>query len=76
MSEEKNLPRKITCDDPNKFFHDCKDCDHYEKCDYFQKVKRRVKKKPSKIQKDAILLDTDTGKTHKWNGKKWIQVYP
>ena len=30
----------LACKDPGKWFHDCKDCEHYEKCDYFQKVKQ------------------------------------
>ena len=30
----------LTCKDPGKWFHDCVDCNHYEKCDYFQKPKQ------------------------------------
>lgn len=63
----------LTCKDPGKFFHDCKDCEFYNGCDYFQKVERRVKKRmPFKIQKKSAFLDIDTGKMYKWDGKKWI----
>jgi len=30
----------LTCKDPGKFFHDCKDCEHYGGCDYPDKKKR------------------------------------
>ncbi len=47
----------LTCKDPGKWFHDCVDCDHYEKCDYFQK-----KESPSSIdrlgEKGKQLIDS------------------
>lgn len=30
----------LTCKDPGKFFHDCKDCEHYDDCDYFDKKEK------------------------------------
>ncbi len=30
----------LTCKDSGKFFHDCKDCEHYDDCDYFNKKEK------------------------------------
>ena len=35
----------LTCKDSGKFFHDCKGCNHYNKCNYLDKKKRRYKKR-------------------------------
>ena len=56
----------LACDDPGKFFLDCKECEHYEKCDYFQKVERRKEtKNPLEIRKNTTFLDINTGKIYK-----------
>lgn len=31
---------------------------------------------PSSIPSNATFVDSDTDKVYKWDGKKWIQVYP
>ena len=33
----------LTCKDPGQFFRDCPACKYYEKCDYFNKSKRKKK---------------------------------
>ena len=30
----------LICKDSGKFFHDCKDCEHYDDCDYFDKKEK------------------------------------
>lgn len=31
---------KLTCEDPGKWLHDCKGCEHYDGCDFFNKPKK------------------------------------
>ncbi len=35
----------LTCKDSGKWAHDCKDCGHYEKCDFFNKAERKKEAK-------------------------------
>ncbi len=43
----------LTCKDSGKFFHDCVGCNHYNRCDYFGKNKRRNKDEKNKSNKQA-----------------------
>ena len=44
----------LTCKDPGQFFRTggCRDCEHYEKCDYFNKEKKKKKgpRRPQEVK--------------------------
>ena len=38
----------LTCENPGNFFHDCKGCEFFDNCDYFQKIERKEEKMKTK----------------------------
>ena len=61
----------LTCKDPGMFFHDCLGCKHYEKCDYWNKVKR--KKSGQNLQSNCNH-DYEF-KASTFENPKWVNFY-
>lgn len=51
----------LTCKDPTQFFEDCRACKHYEKCDYFNKIKgKKAVKMSAPTKKDLEFIEHQT----------------
>lgn len=60
----------LTCKDPGQFFRDCLACKHYEKCDYFNKIKE------SKKEVKVIECNHDYEfKESQFRNMKWWNIY-
>lgn len=60
----------LTCKDPGQFFRDCPACKHYEKCDYFNKIKKR--KKEAKVTECNHDYEF---KASQFKYPKWVNFY-
>jgi len=45
----------LTCENPGKFFNDCKGCEFFDNCDYFQKIEREDKKRKPYNKKEEKM---------------------
>lgn len=63
----------LTCKDPGQFFEDCRACKHYEKCDYWNKVKKKKKEARQNLQPDCNH-DYEF-KASQFKDPKWLNFY-
>lgn len=61
----------LTCKDPGQFFrtNGCRDCEHYEKCDYFDKAKKKSQDPQVDCNHDYEF------KASQFKDPKWINFY-